>query len=158
MLLTDEIKVVTACSPAALTGAAGDGDYINLKNVSRAQVVVSVKNSTSVTAGNVSLYQASNVAGAGEKVLTFTNYLKNDDISVDDVLTEATTANNSFLTTATNSKNGLYVINIPFANLDTANGFYSVRVDVANMANAVASATYILDTDYSPKTLSVITD
>lgn len=158
MRLNDKVKVVNACSPAALTGSAGDGRYIKLTTINEAEVVLTIKNSTSVTAGNIQLLQASNVAGEGAKVLTFDTYYKNEDTSASDAFTEATASNNCFLTLTTNSKEVAYKVRIPYENLDSANGFCCVRVDVANMANAVGSAVYLLDTQFSPESANVIYD
>lgn len=158
MRIHDRVKVVNACSPAALTSTAGDGKYIKLNTINEAEVVLTIKNGTSVTAGNVQLLQASNVAGEGAKVLAFDTYYKNEDTTESDAFTEATASNNCFLTLTTNSKEVAYKVRIPYENLDTANGFTCVRVDVANMANAVGSAIYILDTQFSPASSNVIYD
>jgi hypothetical protein len=158
MQVNEKVKVVTACPPATLTSTAGDGQYINLRDANHAEVVINIKNGTSVTAANVQLLQASNIAGVDEKVLSFTDYFKNEDTATSDAFTEATASDNHFLTLTTNAKSIQYKVDIPFRNLDSANGFSFVRVDFASMANATGSAVYMLDTAYAPDTVTVITD
>lgn len=154
MKISDTVKIVTACAPDILTGVAGDGAFIDLRPTNHATVKLTIKNGTGTVASNVSLLQA-NVTGQNSKVLSFDTYYKNEDTGAGDLLTKATTSNNSFLTANTASKALQYVIDIPYSNLDSANGFCTVRVDVANMANAVGSVDYILKTNYQPLNCSV---
>lgn len=155
MKISDTIKIVTGCAPAALTSTAGDGDIIDLRSVNQAAVVVTVKNGTSVTAGNVQLLQG-NVNGGNLKVLDFNSYFKNDDTDASDTLIKTTANDNCFLTLTTNSKKLKYVIDVPLSNLDAANGFCTLRVDVDSMANAVGSVDYLLDTNYPPLTTDIV--
>lgn len=155
MKITDSVKIVQACAPATLTSTAGDGVFVDLRAVNQVAVLIDIKNGTSVTASNISLLQG-NVTGHLGKTLSFNTYYKNEDTSAGDTLTKVTASNDSFLTLTTNSKNLQYVINVPLENLDSANAFCSFRVDVANMANAVGSVSYVLETIYQPLDTSVI--
>lgn len=158
--LIDTVKTVLACPPAALTGAAGDGDYVSLKDYFRARITIAVKNATTVTGGAVTLKQAKDVSGGSEAPLAFSKIYANVDTAASDTLVETAVVGNTFTTDTTNSKNLLYVIDISASDLDVNNGFDCVRIDVASMANAVGSVTYDLyEARYaSPIDVSAITD
>ena len=59
-------------------------------------------------------------------------------------LTETAVSNNTFTTDTTNSKRLRYVLDVQASDLDVANGFDCLRVDVASMANATGMVSYIL--------------
>lgn len=143
--LAEQAKVVMGCAPAALTGAAGDGDFVSLKNYRRCSIVIAVLNGMDVTGGAVTLIQAKEVAGSNTAALAFTKMWANTDTDDSDTLVETAVTNNTFTTDTTNSKKLLYVIEVTSEMLDVANGYDCIRVDVASMANAVASVVYILD-------------
>lgn len=140
----DNFKFVTGCAPAALTSTAGDGDYISMREYARLTVIISVLNGSTVTGGAVTLLQASDVAGTGEKALGFSTMWANTDAGASDTLVSTAVTNNTFTTSTTNSKILMYVIEVSARELDIANGFDCVRVDVASMANAVGSVVYML--------------
>src|SRR5574340_614693 len=134
--LTDIAKVVMGCAPAALATTAGAGDYVSLKNFDRLTILIPVLNGATVTGGDVTLKQATAVAGTGEKALAFAKMYANTDCAASDTLTETAVTSNTFTTNATNSKQLMYVIEVKASDLDVANGFDCVRINVANMANA----------------------
>lgn len=158
--LIDNVKTVVGCPPAALATTAGDGDYVSMKKFSKLQIVISVKNATTVTGGAVTLKQDVSVAGSTEKALAFTKMWANIDTGASDTLVETAVVSNTFTTDTTNSKNLLYIIEVDASDLDVANGFDCVRVDVASMAAAVGSVTYHLygSRHSSPIASSAITD
>lgn len=151
MRLVDTEKIVIGCAPAALTSTAGDGDYVSLKNFDRLTIVLSVQNATTVTGGTITLKQASDVSGTGEKELGFSKMWANTDAASGDTLTETAVSSNTFVTNTTNSRQLLYVIEIWAEDLDVNNGFDCVRIDSTGMANAVGSVVYILgQSSYAP--------
>jgi hypothetical protein len=155
--LIDENKVVMGCPPAALTGAAGDGDYVSMKYFSKLSIIIAVDNGSTVTGGAVTLKQATAVAGTGETALGFGTVWANIDTGAGDAMTETAVTSDTFTTDTTNNKNLLYVIEVDES--DLAAGFTSVRVDVASMANAVGSVTYVLHgARHDPLTTSAIVD
>ena len=158
--LVDVAKVVQGCPPAALDTAAGDGDYVSLKNFDRLTILLAVKNATTVTGGVITLKQATAVAGTSEKALAFSKVWANTDTNAGDTLTEIAVTSDTFTTDTTNSKNLLYVIEVKADDLDRANGFDCVRIDSASMANAVGAVLYVLHgTRYkSPAAVAAITD
>ena len=159
--LTDAAKIVYG-SPiiGALATTNGDCDYVSLKNFSRCTVVIAVDNATTVTGGAVTLKQATAVAGTDEKALAFAKMYANLDVAASDTLVETAVTSDTFTTLTTDNKNALYVIEINAADLDVANGFDCLRVDVLLMANAVGFVQYILHDGRhaSPLAISAITD
>lgn len=159
--LSDVAKFVYA-SPGLVAGATtgGDCDYVSLKNFDRCTVVIMVDNATTVTGGAVTLKQASDVSGTGEKALAFANYLANIDVGAGDTQTLTTATSDIFTTDTTDAKNQLFVIEVKAEDLDVANGFDCLRVDVASMANAIEGVLYILHGSRyaSPITIAAITD
>lgn len=158
--MVDRCKFVMGCAPAALATTAGDGDYVSMKNFSHLTIVISVLNGAIITAGDVTLLQATKVDGTGAKALAFTKMWANTDCAAADTLTETAVTSNTFATDTTNSKQLMYVIEVPATSLDINNNFDCVRIDVANSANSVGSVLYILHGAryQSPLAISAITD
>lgn len=154
----DTIKVVQGLAP--ITPSSSTPDYVSLKNYDRMVVVISVDNATTVTGSAITLKQASDVAGTGEKALSFSTMYANTDTGASDTLVETAVASDTFTTDATNNKNLLYVIEINSASLDRANNFDCVRAGTGNATSAVLSVNYFLyDARYkSPIAVSAITD
>ena len=159
--LTDTAKIVFG-SPiiGALATTNGDCDYVSLKGYDRLTIVVAVDNAATVTGGAVTLKQATAVAGTNEKALAFSKMWANLDAAAGDTLTETAVTSDTFTTLTTDNKNALYVIEVKAEDLDVANGFDCVRVDVLLMANAVGFVQYILHgARYaSPIAVAAITD
>src|SRR5574340_447094 len=159
--LTDEVKIVYG-SPiiGALATTNGDCDYVSLKNFNRCSIVIAVDNATTVTGGAITLKQATAVAGTSEKALAFAKMWANTDTGASDTLTETAVTSDTFTTDTTDNKNLLYVIDVKAEDLDIANGFDCLRVDVLLMANAVGFVQYILhgSRNASPLAISAITD
>lgn len=157
--LIDIVKPVEALSPAALTGAAGDGDYLNMKFVDKVQIILAVNNATTVTGGAVTLLQATDNAGTSAKALAFDTMWANTDTGASDTLVETTVASDTFTTDTTDNKDLLYVIEVKADDLDVNNSFTHVALHVDSMANAVGSATYIAHCQrYSPAIDLTMTD
>ena len=159
--LTDTAKIVFG-SPiiGALATTNGDCDYVSLKGYDRLTIVIAVDNASTVTGGAVTLKQATAVAGTNEKALAFAKVWRNIDTAAADTLAEAAVTSDTFTTDTTDNKNLLYVIEVKAEDLDVANGFDCVRVDVLLMANAVGFVQYILHgARYaSPIAVAAITD
>ncbi len=120
-------------------------DYISTKNVRHVTAVIQVLNTTTVTGSAIALFQATAVAGTSEKALAFDTVWRNVDCNAADGLAKTAVASNTFTTNATNSKQLLYVIEIPASSLDTNNGFDCLRVGTGDATNATVSVTYILE-------------
>lgn len=142
--LDEQVALVQATSIAALATTAGDAAYVSMKGYERCCIIIDVTNGSTVTGGAVTLLQATAVAGTGEKPLGFTRMLANTDVGAGQALTETAVSNNTFTTGTTNSKRLRYVLDVQASDLDVANGFDCLRVDVASMANATGMVSYIL--------------
>ena len=142
--LTDIAKFVTGISPKALATTGGDADYVSLRKYPRVTILISVDNATTVTGAAITLKQAKDVAGTGEKALSFDTVLANIDTGASDDFVETAVVSDTFTTDTTNAKNLLYAINIDATMLDRANGFTAVRLDALLMANAIGCVLYAL--------------
>jgi hypothetical protein len=140
-VLGEQYTLITATSLTALTGAAGDAEYLSLATYHRVTVILQVLNATTVTGGTITLKQATSIAGAGEKALVFTRMLVNLDIGASQTMVDTAVTSSTFITDATNSKRLCYVIEIDADTLDS--GFNCFRVDSAGMANAIGVVSYL---------------
>lgn len=156
--LTDKVKIVTGCAPALLVTTAGDGDYVSLRGYRKITFVMSILNATTVTGGAVTLLQATAVAGTSAKALSFTTALRNIDCAASDALASFAVTSDTFTTDATNSKQLMYVIDIDATQLDQANGFDCIRIDVASSAASVGCVLYVLHPMRYSTAPSAITD
>lgn len=158
--LTDIAKIVQG-SPiiGALATTNGDCDYVSLKNFDRCTIVISVDNAATVTGGDITLKQATAVAGTGEKALAFGTMYANLDCAAGDTLTATAVTGNTFTTNVTDNKNLMYVIEVNAEDLDIANGFDCIRVDSLSMTNAVGNVLYIMHgARTNPAAVSAIVD
>lgn len=142
--LDEQAAIIQATAIGALTGATGDGAYVSMKGYQKATIIIDVTNATTVTGGAVTLKQATAVAGTGEKALAFSRMLANIDVAAGQTKTETAVVSNTFTTDATNSKRLQYILEVSADQLDADNSFDCLRVDVASMANANATVTYLL--------------
>jgi hypothetical protein len=145
--LDEQAHLVQATGAAALTSTAGDGAYVSLKNYRRATVLVDITNGSTVTGTAVTLKQATAVAGTGEKALGFTRMLANIDLGAGQApsnYTETAVSNNTFTSSAVNSKKLRYIIEVDSDQLDSVNGFDCFRVDADGAVNSTGIVTYIL--------------
>lgn len=129
----------------ALATTNGDCDYVSLKGYEGCLIKIFVDNATTVTGGAVTLKQATDVAATGgEKALSFAKMWANTDAAAGDTLTETAVTSDTFTTSTTDNKNLVYVVDVKASDLDVANGFDCLRVDVLLMANAVGAVVYEL--------------
>jgi hypothetical protein len=133
-------KYIRASSPKNYTGAAMADKYVSLKNYKRLTILIHTGAWAGGTAA-VTLKQATTIAGAGAKALSFTKQY--NDVVADGALVETAVAGDTFnLGTA----DKLYVIEVDAESLDQANNFDCVSLAVASPgANAdLYSVEYIL--------------
>lgn len=145
--LADRFALVEGLAPA--TPSTSTPDYISLKDVRSLEVIVVVKNGSTVTGSAITLKQATAVAGTSEKALAFTSYFANTDTSATSVMSAATAASNTFTTNTTNSKNLMYRIPVDPATLDLANSFDCLRAGTADAANTVVGVYYLIEGKYA---------
>ena len=142
--LDEQCYFVQASAIGALTTTVGDTTYVSMKNYSRVSIIIDVTNATTVTGGAVTLKQATAVAGTGEKALAFTRMLANTDVGAGQTMAETAVTSNTFTTDTTNSKRLRYVIDVQASDLDVANGFDCLRVDVTGSVNSTGMVSYAL--------------
>lgn len=139
--LHEMAKMVMGFPPAL---ASSGEDTVSLKGYLRMAVVLLCDNATTVTGSAVTLKQATDVAGSGEKALAFDKMWANEDTGATDTLVETAVTSDTFTTDTTNAKNLMYVIEIEAADLDVANDFDCVRVDLATSVASIIGMLYIL--------------
>jgi hypothetical protein len=127
--LDEQVTPVVAAAGLLLTSTLGDTMYVSMKHYRRAQVIIVIADGTTVTGADVTLKQATAIAGTSEKALGFTRILKAADLAAAKTLVETAVTGNTFTTQAVNSKDSIYIIDIDSESLDVANGFDCFRVD-----------------------------
>lgn len=139
--LPEAAKIVSALKPA--TDAAGrTGAYVSLKGAHKAYVIVHIEQANAATV-QVSVNQATAVAGTSAKAITTARIWSNLDAATSDELVRRTDAAN--YTTDAALKTKVVVIEIDPASLDQANGFDCIAVvtGASNVAN-LTQAVYVL--------------
>jgi len=136
--LHEQIAPVVATVGLILTTTVGDTKYVSMKGYRKCQIVIIIGDGTTVTGGDVTLKQATAVAGTNEKALAFSTVWKNVDLGASQTLVETAVTSNTFTTQAVNSKDSIYVIDLDADQLDVAGGFDCFRVDVT--AHAATSS------------------
>jgi len=156
--LLDKGKVVLGLAP--ITPSTSTPDYVNLKGYQKCSVIIVYDNATSVTGSDITLKQATAVAGTSEKALGFETQYANTDISANDTLTETDVTSDTFTTDDTDNKNGIHVIEVDADDLDRDNNFDCLRAGTGDAANTVLAVIYILHGPRYAPTLdrSAITD
>lgn len=139
--LIQNAKVVQALAPTAVSSVTPD--YVSLKNYQHVTAIISLTCATGVAACDVTLKQATAVAGTSEKALGFSYVWKNQDIATSDTLVKTAVTSNTFATPA-DIKEKLYVIEVDTDTLDVDNGFDCFRVALADAAATTASVVYVL--------------
>lgn len=158
MFIPESLKIVEALEPA--TDAAGrTSDYVSLKNVQRAWVLVHITQGNAATVA-LTPEQASAVAGTGHKALANDIPIwANQDCAAGDSLTRQT--DDVDFTTSAATKHKLIVFGpIEPASLDVAGGFdcLSIVTGASDIANLTA-ATFLLEMRHEGVTTpSVIVD
>ena len=140
MNLAEKTHPVVAIAPAA-NGSAIAGDYISMKKTEHVTIAVQITQGNADTI-ELTLYQATAVAGTGAKVLAKDIEIYSAlDVAASDVLVKRTDDVN--YTTDAGVKNKMVLFEIPVEALDMDNDFdcLQVRAGASNAANIV-SATY----------------
>ena len=148
--LPEKYKIVEAIAPAA-DAAGRTGDYVSLKNVNLAYVVVHITQGNAATVA-LTIEQATAVAGTGSKAITVSVPIwSNLDTATSDTLVRRTDAVS--YTTDAAVKNKIVIFQIDPATLDVANGFdcIVVKTGASNAAN-ITQAMYVLDERYQQAT------
>ncbi len=161
-------NIAGGITPLDLNGAAENADYISLKNYEGVVICLYTGVGTGGDDIVMTLQQATDVSDSGAKNLLFTDiYQKNataggTDLSAISLWTHTVqTAATNYTNAAMAENASLICIEIKASQLDTANNFDCLRLEVDNPGNAmIGCAFYIL---YGPKvatdlSLDAITD
>lgn len=149
--LVEGAKLVEGLAPAA-DAAGRTGDYVTLKDAARLFIVVHITQGNAATVA-LTPYQASAVAGTGEKVLAnVVPIWSNLDTATTDTLVARTAAAN--YTTDAAVKNKIVVFQIEAATLDVSGGFdcVTLKTGASNAANITQSMYYLVGHRYPQAT------
>jgi len=140
--LVQKMKIISGLNPLDSTGAAANGDYISLKNSHHVTIIIKWGVSLVATQA-ITLTQATSVAGAGAKALSFTKTWVNADTTSSDAFVKTTVTSDTYDKTAASQQ--IHVIEIDASQLDVENGFDCIRVNLESPgANAtLQDITYI---------------
>lgn len=130
--------VIVAAQGLLLASTAGDGKFVSMKNFARAEIDIIVADGTTITAADITLEQATAVAGTNAKPLGFSTVKKAVDLGASQALVATAVSSDTFKTQTTNSKLSRYVIDVTPEMLDIAGGFDCFRLDGANHASTNA--------------------
>lgn len=146
--LTQDMKIVEAITPQA--GAAITGDYVSLKNVLMAWVIVHINQAAANTVA-ITIEQASAVAGTGTTPITkVVPIWRNLDCATSDTLVRDTDAVG--YTTDAGVAHKTIVFQVDPATLTlTAGDCITVKTG-ASAAGNITSALYVLETRYPQAT------
>lgn len=136
MRLAETLGIVPAIVPVDLAAAAADGDWVSLKNYGHVAIVVFKGAGTAGEDPDISVQQATAVAGTGAKDLTFTDiYVKQGTLTAEGEFTLVEqAASATFSADATSAEEqAVYVIEFDAEDLDVSNGFDCIRVRVADV-------------------------
>ena len=140
--LADKLSFYPAVKGAVPSSATPP--YVSLKGYDHIGFLIIFNNATTVTGSAITLNQATAVAGTSAKALPFTTMFACIDTSASTLFTQMAVTANTFTTDATNSKNGMYLIDVDAITLDLANGFDCVGIGLGNATAATISVIYLL--------------
>jgi hypothetical protein len=144
-LLIEQVKLVHVVGPIAPSTTTPD--FVSMKGCACAAIVISTRNTTTVTGSAISITQATDVSNTSGKTLAFSTAYRALNTGAGgntDLLSSFTVSSNTFTTDATNSTENLYVIEITEADLDVANNFDCFRLNTGNSTNATVSGVVYL--------------
>jgi len=144
-LLVEQTKIVVGGGPVLLNTAGITGAYVSMKNYNHLTAIVALAPASGTDTAAITAKQATAIAGTSAKALGFSNIWKNGAPGTNDTLVKTAVVANSVTTSALAALE-LYVIEIDAADLDVANGFDCVGIDVSDpgSVSTPASIIYIL--------------
>lgn len=141
-------QIVSAIVPVDLSLAANDGDWVNLESYGRCLVVVHKGIGTAGQDPVITLRQASDNAGTGAKALNFTTVWSKVGAQTGIAAFTKTTqsAANTYTDAVSAEAQGLFVIEVRAEEMDAANGFTHLQVQIPDVGAAaqIGDALYIL--------------
>ena len=152
MRLVENAKIVVGAVPIDTTGAAVTGDYVSMKGYTHLTIVI-MQGAWAGGTPAVTLKQATDVAGTGEKALSFSYYWAGTALT-DDQYAKTTVSSDTYNLAATANK--VNVIEVDASSLDADNGFDCVRLGIASPgANAdLIAVLYVLTGTRYPQAIT----
>ena len=135
----DNIKTVIGAGNATVSSLSEDA--ISLENYDKVQIELIVTISSGTDTGAVTLLQSTDAAGSDDKTLAFAKYYVNAAVSTADTLTKTTATSNTFNAGGAAATRH-YIIEIMAEDLDQANDFKFVRLNLADITNGTATLLY----------------
>jgi hypothetical protein len=126
--LIENTKPVVMAVPIDTTGAAVTGDYVSMKGYQHLTIII-MQGAWAGGTPAVTLKQATDVAGTGEKALSFSNYWAGTALT-DDLYAKTSVSSDTYNLAAT--ANTVNVIEIDASDLDVDNSFDCVRLGIAS--------------------------
>jgi hypothetical protein len=141
--------VALGYGPGTPSGAT-NGRFINLRNIDKVRLVVSVSNATTVTGSAVTVKQAKDASGTGVKNVDFYKVYVNSNAGAASAYTETPVTGSTFTTSTTNNAKLIYIIEIDSSELDTNGGYNHLAIGLGTAANTTITVHYIAKTDRLP--------
>jgi hypothetical protein len=143
------VQIVQAIVPVDLATAANNGDWVSLKNHARVVVLVSADAGTAGEDPVITMRQATDNAGTSAKALNFTAIWEKvgTQTGVATFTKVEQTAANTYTNTVSGEAENLFVLEFRAEELDVANGFDHVQLQVPDTgatAGKMGSALYLL--------------
>lgn len=135
--------VHTVIAVANETATSLSEDAVNLSNYARCLIEIVLSISSGTASGAVTVKQATDNAAGSEKALSFSEYWYNHTVSANDILTRSVASSNTFNAGGA-AETRHYFIDVLAADLDQANDFDHIRVDLADVTNGTATMLYHL--------------
>ena len=151
--LVEVFKVVDGSAGPVTTNGGVTGDYVSLKNVHKATIVISLTQAVGHATG-IDPKQATAVAGTGVKVLTNACPIwANEDTAATDTLVAQTAAKTYDVTNDIKKKQVVFEIE-PARHMDVNGGFdvLGIALDDSSQATNFVSVVYYLETRYPQAT------
>ena len=140
--LVENAKIISAAVPIDTNGAAVSGDWVHMKHYRRCCIVIQ-QGAWAAGTPAVTLAQGKTAAGGSEKALALARYWTYTALTDDD---PALTAVVSDTFNLPNTANTTTVIEVHVNDLDIANGFFWLQIEVASPGASadLICCTYIL--------------
>lgn len=140
----DKLKIVPAFFAAAPSAAAPT--YVSMKGYNDLTVILRWKNgaNSAATPCAITMNQAKFVNGNGAKACQLDYQWAANDVPNSVNLVQTAIASNTFNADATNSAQGMAILEVRADRMDLANGFTSLSVGIANAANVTMDALYLM--------------
>lgn len=153
MRIAENCAVYEAIVPQASKTSATETNAVSLKQVGNVSVVIITGDFGSpADSPAVVLRQSTAVAKTGEKALGM-DYVYVGS-TTDDTLTKTAVTSNTF----TLAENAVYVIEVSDQELDAANNFDCLHVEIAAATHGIAIAVLILGSEMRTTGKSILTD